>query len=113
MITGLTYVILTTQDMQRARDFFTEKLGIGREEEQGDLFSQFATRDGTGWALLQARPESEAKEVELYLRVDDADRAYQAWKERGVELLTEPHDEPFGRTFAFRDPDGRTLHAYA
>jgi predicted enzyme related to lactoylglutathione lyase len=113
VVKGLTYVILTTQDMQRARDFFTEKLGIGREEEQGDIFSQFATREGTGWALLQARPNNEPKEVELYLRVEDVDRTYQEWKQRGVELLTEPHDEEFGRTFALRDPDGRTLHAYA
>jgi hypothetical protein len=28
-------------------------------------------------------------------------------------MVTDPHDEPFGRTFAFKDPDGRVLHAYA
>jgi predicted enzyme related to lactoylglutathione lyase len=51
--------------------------------------------------------------AELYLQVDDTDAAYAAWKERGVEMLTEPHNEPFGRTFAFKDADGRVLHAYA
>ena len=29
----------------------------------------------------------------------------------GVEMVTEPHTEPFGRTFAFKDADGRVLHA--
>jgi hypothetical protein len=27
--------------------------------------------------------------------------------------VTEPHDESFGRTFAFKDADGRVLHVYA
>jgi hypothetical protein len=51
--------------------------------------------------------------VELYLSVDDADEAYRTWKARGVEMVTEPWDAPFGRTFAFKDADGRVLRAYA
>jgi len=109
VIQGLTYAILTTTDVPRARRFFTEKLGLGTEQDQGDLFSQFTTREGTLWAVMQA-PEATAG-VELYLQVDDADAEAAAWRSRGVELVTEPHDEPFGRTFAFRDADGRILHA--
>jgi hypothetical protein len=45
--------------------------------------------------------------------VDDADTTNQTWKVRSVEMVTEPHDEPLGRTFAFRDAEGRVLHAYA
>ena len=57
-------------------------------------------------------PEKAARGgVEVYLEVDDADASYRDWSARGVEMVTEPHDEPFGRTFAFRDPDGRILHA--
>ena len=113
MIKGLTYAIVTTQDMPRARRFFTEKLGLGTEDDQGDVFSQFTTREGTLWAVMQAPEGAPPKGVELYLLVDDADEAYRTWKARGVEMVTEPHDEPFGRTFAFRDADGRVLHAYA
>ena len=114
MIKGLTYAILTTPDVPRARRFFTERLGLATEEDQGDVFSQFTTREGTLWAVMQS-PEAAAATngVELYLLVDDPDAAYQTWRERGVEMVTEPHDEPFGRTFAFRDSDGRVLHAYA
>ncbi len=50
--------------------------------------------------------------MERYLRVADLDAAYRMPWERGVETVTEPHDEPFGRTFAFKEPDGRVLHAY-
>ncbi len=111
MIKGLTYVILTTRDMERARRFFTEQLGLNTEDEM-EGFAQFTTREGTLWAFMQAQPSAPEREVELYLRVDDVDEAYRAWKARGVEMVTEPHNESFGRTFAFRDPDGRVLHAY-
>ena len=113
MITGLTYAIVTTDDVPRARRFFQDKLGLSTEDNEGDSFSQFTTREGTLWALM-ARPEHAAPlGAELYLQVDDADAAYRLWQERGVEMVTAPHGEPFGRTFAFKDPDGRVLHAYA
>ena len=112
MIKGLTYAILTTDDVPRARQFFTEKLGLSTQDDMGDTFSQFTTRQGTAWAIM-ARPEHAApRGAELYLEVDDVDEAYRAWKERGVEVIGEPHDEPFGRTFAFKDPDGRVMHAW-
>jgi len=113
VIKGLTYVIATTADVPRARRFFVEQLGLGTEDDYADEFSQFTTRDGTLWAIMGAPEHAAPNGVELYLSVDDVDAAYRAWKGRGVEMVTEPHDEPFGRTFAFRDADGRVLHAYA
>ena len=121
MIKGLTYAVVTTRDMPRARKFFTEKLGLGTEDDMGDTFSQFATGpaghrpkgEGTLWGVMQRPDDGTAGDVMLYLLVESADEAYRAWKERGVEMVTEPHDEPFGRTFAFKDADGRVLHAYA
>jgi predicted enzyme related to lactoylglutathione lyase len=112
VIKGLTYAIVTTDDVPRARRFFTEQLGLGTEDDMGDEFSQFTTRDGTLWAVMQAPPDAAPKSVELYLSVDDVDESYRAWKSRGVEMVTEPWDAPFGRTFAFKDADGRVLHAY-
>jgi predicted enzyme related to lactoylglutathione lyase len=113
VIKGLTYAIVTTNDVPRARRFFVDKLGLGTQDDEGDQFSQFTTREGTLWAVMQAPPNTPPHGVELYLSVDDVDAAYRTWQERGVEMVTEPHDEPFGRTFAFRDADGRVLHAYA
>lgn len=112
MIKGLTYAIVTTSDVPRARKFFTEKLGLSTEDDMGDAFSQFTTRAGTLWAIMEAPEHAAPRGVELYLSVEDVDACYGQWKSRGVEMVTEPHDEPFGRTFAFRDPDGRVLHAY-
>lgn len=112
VIKGLTYAIVTTDDVPRARRFFTEKLGLGTEDDQGDTFSQFTTREGTLWGVMQAPPATPEHGVALYLRVGDVDEAYSIWKSRGVEMVTEPWDAPFGRTFAFKDADGRVMHAY-
>ena len=112
LITGVTYAIVTTDDMPRARQFFTEKLGLITEDDQGDLFSQFTTRDGTMWALVSRPSHAAPLGVELYLSVTDTDEAYRTWKARGVEMVTEPWDAPFGRTFAFKDADGRVLNAW-
>jgi predicted enzyme related to lactoylglutathione lyase len=112
VIKGLTYAIVTTDDVPRARTFFIEKLGLSTEDDMGDAFSQFTTRAGTLWAIMSRPKHAPQGGAELYLEVDDVDEAYRIWKERGVEVVTEPHVEPFGRTFAFKDPDGRVMHAW-
>jgi predicted enzyme related to lactoylglutathione lyase len=112
VIKGLTYAIVTTDDVPRARQFFTEKLGLSTEDDLGDSFSQFTTRAGSPWAIMSRPDYATPRSAELYLEVDDVDAAHRLWKDRGVELVTEPHDEPFGRTFAFKDPDGRVMHAW-
>ena len=66
VIKGLTYAVVTTDDVPRARRFFTEKLGLSMEEDEGDTFSQFTTRDGTLWAVMQAPPETPEHGVALY-----------------------------------------------
>ena len=113
MIKGLTYVVVTTDDVPRARRFFTEQLGLSTEDDMGDQFSQFTTREGTLWAVAGRPPHAVANGAELYLTVDDVDAAYATWKARGVEMVTEPTDQPFGRTFAFRDMDDRVMHAWS
>jgi predicted enzyme related to lactoylglutathione lyase len=113
VIKGLTYAIVTTDDVPRARSFFRDKLGLSTEDDMGDAFSQFTTREGTLWAVMSRPDYAPALGAELYLQVDSVDEAHRLWRERGVEMVTEPHNEPFGRTFAFKDADGRGLHAYA
>ena len=37
------------------------------------------------------------------------DRIHQEWLARGVEIITPPHDDVFGRTFVAADPDGNLV----
>jgi uncharacterized glyoxalase superfamily protein PhnB len=45
----------------------------------------------------------------LFLTTDDVHAAYKQLKERGVEFVEEPHEQPYGIDSAFRDPSGNNL----
>ena len=44
--------------------------------------------------------------VALWLKCDAADELYKSLEAAGVSIVQEPFDGPFGKTFAFVDPDG-------
>ncbi len=45
----------------------------------------------------------------MWMGCDDAQVLYESLKEANVPMAQEPFDGPFGRTFAFLDPDGYTV----
>jgi predicted enzyme related to lactoylglutathione lyase len=47
-----------------------------------------------------------AGRVGLFLRVDDFQPAYDRMRQNGVEFVTEPRDEPYGRVAVFDDISG-------
>jgi predicted enzyme related to lactoylglutathione lyase len=50
--------------------------------------------------------------VALWLKSEDVEKNHDDLVGHGVRIVTPPFDGPFGRTFAFADPDGYvvTLH---
>jgi predicted enzyme related to lactoylglutathione lyase len=74
------------------------------EAEQPGFVQFRRPRDGATFAL--SRTEEGTDRVELWWFVDNADAEHAALKARGVEVVTPPHDEPFGRAFTIKDPSG-------
>lgn len=109
MLTGLQFVMLHVSDVQKARAFYTEKLGLEIEGEQPD-FVQFKQPAGMGATLAIGKGEEELHGPELWWFVEDAEAFYAKLKGQDVECVSEPHDEPFGRAFAIKDPAGYTLY---
>lgn len=120
------YVELLTiiiDDYDIAIRFFVEKLGFELVED-----SPAVSNDGRPkrWvvvrppnavtALLLARADGDeqgravgrqfAGRVGLFLRVDDFQSAWENMRREGVEFVTEPRDEPYGRVAVFRDVAG-------
>jgi catechol 2,3-dioxygenase-like lactoylglutathione lyase family enzyme len=117
----LTAIIV--EDYDAAIDFFTRVLGFELAED-----SPSRTNDGrpkrwvvvrppgaeTGILLARADGEHQlaavgnqhAGRVGFFLRVDDFDAGYQRMLDAGVEFLTEPRTEPYGRVVVFRDIAG-------
>lgn len=104
MLQGLQFIILHVEDVDAARTFYTETLGLEVEAEQPG-FVQFK-QPGGGATFAISRTEAGTDPIELWWFVDDADATHAALARRGVEVVTPPHDEPFGRAFAIKDASG-------
>jgi catechol 2,3-dioxygenase-like lactoylglutathione lyase family enzyme len=117
-------VALIVDDYDDAIRFFVDLLGFELLEDSPAL----TTRDGRPkrWvvvrppgattALLLAQADGErqrravgdqfAGRVGLFLRVDDFAAAYERMRDAGVEFVTEPREEPYGRVVVFVDVAG-------
>jgi predicted enzyme related to lactoylglutathione lyase len=109
MLQGLNFVITHVSDVAAARAFYTEKLGFDVEDEN-PAFVQFRhPGSGATYAIGTFTGGPHELPTELWWFVDDADATHAALAAQGVEVVTPPHDEPFGRAFAIKDPGGNTL----
>lgn len=119
----LHLVTIVVDDYDRAISFFTDALGFDLVEDSPSL-----TNDGrpkrwvvvrppaaeTGILLARADGDKQAAvagdqvagRVGFFLRVDDFDAAYQRMTAAGVEFVTAPRTETYGRVAVFLDVAG-------
>jgi catechol 2,3-dioxygenase-like lactoylglutathione lyase family enzyme len=120
---NLDLVALVVRDYDPAIRFFCDILQFELIED-----SPSTTNDGrpkrwvvvrprgghTGILLARADGERQAAtvgqqfagRVGLFLRVDDFDATYRRMTEAGVEFVTQPRTEPFGKVVVFVDLEG-------
>lgn len=79
-------------------------------------FVDFELAEGVGLALWSGGGDVDAstpRTSEVCLNLpggpDAIEQQYARWKGLGVEIVREPHDDVFGRTFVAKDPDGNLL----
>jgi catechol 2,3-dioxygenase-like lactoylglutathione lyase family enzyme len=119
----LEHVALIVDDYDAAIEFFVAALGFELIEDSPAL-----TNDGrpkrwvvvrppgaqTGLLLAQADGTQQAAavgdqfagRVGLFLRVDDFEASFARMQSAGVEFVTEPRDESYGRVVVFVDVAG-------
>ncbi len=108
----LNFMILHVRDMAAARAFYTEKLGL-KVAGESPTFIQFEAAGGAGSFSLQADEHATPTQtIELWWEVEDVDAEYKTLAGRGVEIASEPQDQPFGRTLSVKDPEGNMLNFY-
>ncbi len=112
-ITGIANVMLGTSDLDRARSFYRDRLGLAvRQEAPGFVFLATGPTTlclSTAHSRLAAQPGS----AEVVLAVESVREAYGALQDAGVEFLREPANVS-GASWAanFRDPDGNLLSIF-
>ena len=97
------------QDVQAAVEFYTAKLGftLGFTWPEGATPTYAGVNLGDVQVFLD-QGEPNAGGLEICFVVGNADELCEAQRARGVDILTEPGDRPYG----LRDYSARDLHGY-
>ncbi len=116
MIQQMSWLGLVVKDIPAATEFYTQKLGLTLNEAESipNFYSQFVTQGGAILGLINGfEQEGINQSFDTALIVADVDATYDQWQTAGVEMVSEPHDMPFGRTFLFHTPAGHVLRVIA
>ncbi len=110
----LTHLFLEVGDLDRARWFWVEVMGLALLDDRGDYI---AVGGNGGFSLgieQAATPPTIAGCPELTLRVADVDEFTDGLRERGISVAEESADMPWGARHAWlSDPDGRRMSVYS
>jgi catechol 2,3-dioxygenase-like lactoylglutathione lyase family enzyme len=119
----LERITVVVDDYDEAIEFFTSVLGFDLVEDSPSLTNDGRPKrwvvvrpPGAETGILLARADGQdqaavvgnqvAGRVGFFLQVDDFDAAYQRMTAAGVEFVTVPRTEPYGRVAVFRDIAG-------
>jgi catechol 2,3-dioxygenase-like lactoylglutathione lyase family enzyme len=125
MITKISHVNVFVLDQDRAKSFYTEKLGFDVRtdlEMEGFRWLTVGPKSQPDLNILLARPappmfsEEDARSLRDLvakgsmaggvIETDDCRRTYAELKAKGVVFLQEPADRPYGVEALFRDDSG-------
>ncbi|HUQ58546.1 VOC family protein [Lentzea sp.] len=118
-VTGPDFLALQVRDLTSAAEFYETRLGLRRlpaSPPGAVVFDtapiSFAVREPLPGVDLDAAHPRPGLGVALWLHADDAQAVHDELASANVPIVTAPFDGPFGRTFAFADPDGYvvTIH---
>lgn len=113
-------VVFYVNDIVKSSDFYQEILGISPEKPSA-TFCAFNLSNGMAIALkdkhyVRTHMERACGGAELSFTVADreqVDRVFSQWRQKGVQMIEEPFEVPFGYNFMAVDPDGHQLRVVA
>ena len=110
-VTGVTANLPVT-DIDVARDFYTDYLGLNEQDLGLGWVMRYVSPDGRAGVQLVTRDATSPQDSVLSVHVGgDVDEAYAEALRRGYEIVHPLTDEPWGvRRFFVRAPDGNVLN---
>jgi catechol 2,3-dioxygenase-like lactoylglutathione lyase family enzyme len=113
-VSGPDLIAIPVRDLQRSARFYEHHLSLRRMASSPPGVVAFETSP-IPFAIREPMPDTnlEAGHIGLGVSLSLRDSVSRALHDQltadGVTILIEPFDTPFGRTFAFQDPDGYAL----
>jgi predicted enzyme related to lactoylglutathione lyase len=110
-VTGVT-ANLPVADIDAARGFYADYLGLNVEEMNLGWVARYRSPDGRASVQLVTRDATSPRDSVISVHVgSDVDEAYAEAQRRGYEIVHPLTDEPWGvRRFLVRDPDGNVIN---
>jgi predicted enzyme related to lactoylglutathione lyase len=110
VITKVAFIGYPSKDMDAAKTFFGETLGLEASHAYMDKWVEFKTPDGKTVALDGFSPEKvENAPPYLAIEVDDIDAEMARYKEAGVPVLIDTMDNKVCKMAFVADPNGNTI----
>jgi predicted RNase H-like nuclease/predicted enzyme related to lactoylglutathione lyase len=109
--TRLVFVALHVRDFAASAWFYREAFGVEFQQgQEPEPHAEVSWREGAYLHLaLFPADAGPTQNAEIGFHVDDLDLAHNRAVAAGAEVVREPRDEPWGRTAAYRDPDGNLV----
>ena len=102
---------LRVADLEAAKSFYTDYLGLRTEEFNLGWVARYTAPDTAAVVQLVTRDASAPEEPAVSVFTDDVDGAYAEAQELGYEIVHPLTTEPWGvRRFFVRAPDGTVLN---
>jgi predicted enzyme related to lactoylglutathione lyase len=103
---------LHVEDLDQARPFYTDYLGLSVESFNLGWVARYESPDGSVRVQLVTRDATAPVDPDLSIAVGDGvDEAYAEAQRRGYEIVHPLTDEPWGvRRFFVRAPDGTVVN---
>ncbi len=115
-----THPMVAVRDLDRAKEFYSDMLGLVPFEERPGVAIRYDTRDGTWFMIYQSEFAGTAKSTCMKFEVGDVHATVNELRDRGV--VFEEYDLPGLKTVDgvahhasgargawFKDPDGNIL----
>ncbi|MEN7538193.1 VOC family protein [Aurantiacibacter flavus] len=113
---GPDFISIQTEDLDAARTFYTEIVGLKLAAQSPPSAVVF---DTSPIPFAVRTPVTDLKDKDalgqgtaIWFGCDDADALHEHLVQHGTLIVFPPKDGPFGRYFAFRDPFGYTITAH-
>lgn len=113
MVTGVAVVWMPVQDIERAKGFYGDTLGLQVSKEDGDWAEVNA--NGLTIGLNGREPEgaqSDGGPVVTFQPEGSLEDTVSGLKEKGVEFPAEISEHPWGRVATFKDSEGNDIQLY-
>ena len=102
---------LRVADLEAAKSFYTDYLGLSTEEFNLGWVARYASPDTGAHLQLVTRDAAAPEDPVISVLTEDVDGAYVEAQERGYEIVHPLTTEPWGvRRFFVRAPDGTVIN---